>query len=243
MKSSKGTIAVLLIIIVVLSLILADKFISSTNPEENYWDVADIEIADDFDTSNLEEELSYIPQVIVQRFNDRHWSIKLDQARIDEYNKTSLTSNAIGVSKIQLLQIWASDSSVIIHEMGHFYHLEISVKYGDRIIDCFQKEGDTVIYEGETGYSAMNEIEYFACFFEFYLKNLDNKEVMEGLKERKPETFEMFEELRANDWYIRGDRLSRFIVQQTQYSLISSEIEKYFGKDAYIQSMKEFYSN
>ena len=235
-------IYILALIEAVLITFIGIKFIEKTNPQENYWETANIEIAEDYQVDSLEEELAYIPQQIVQRFNDRHWKITLDESQIDQYNAEN-NKTAVGVTFLSGRKIVVSRNSEIAHEMGHFYHFEMAEDYDSRIRDCYEKEGKTVICEGMTGYSAMNHIEYFASFFDYYIKNLDNKEAMDLLKERKPDTFELFEELRANNWNIKENRIERFIVQITPFSSYIQSREQYFDYNEYIKSMEEFINN
>lgn len=219
-------------------LIIGIEFYDNTKPQEDYWESANILCEEGFSFEQFKEEFEYIPQPIVQRFNDRNWSIILGDSKMKEY-KMKTGRSIGGCTDFDTNIIWTKLGIGIIHEMGHFYHNEIFNEYGERILECYEAEGNTKINEATTNYSMISCIEYFPEFFSYYLRNYDNKEVMESLKERKPMTFALFEELREKNWCISDNRMDRLLLQLEPEKTGKTELQKFISSE----NISEKYQN
>lgn len=142
------------------------------------------------------EETIKIPPVILDRFEDTDWSLTIGNDYILQWeDEHDVGGSIVGLTVYTNKAIYVCSVSSVVHEFGHFLHSQLG--YPQTIDSLYQKEAKNVnLVIGD--YALTNEMEYFAEFFESWIRASDDR--LQELKDAAPETFAYFEALEASGW-------------------------------------------
>lgn len=141
-------------------------------------------------------ELQKLPEPVLSDFEDAGWTYIIDFAYLREFSKRQ-GMECIGVASYSSQKIYVSDPSATIHEFGHF--LDWALDFPPQHEALFGAEAQTAV-SVLRDYSTTNSHEYFADYFAFWVRNRENTEKMEQLRDVSPDTFSYFAELEAGGW-------------------------------------------
>lgn len=149
--------------------------------------------------------LSKVPSEILDIFDAKDWTFKIDNSEIAKYNYEN-SSSAVGLCSYMDKTIYVNCQNPTVHEFGHFIDYATDGVVG--LDKLFTKEGsafEEFVMNGISSYyygkyDVANSAEYFAEYFEKYINYKSDDKVMENLKKATPETFEYFSNLESNGW-------------------------------------------
>ena len=140
-------------------------------------------------------ELEYIPEPVLQSFEERGWSLRMDPeylARLSrEYGYTCVAATSYKDKTIYL-----SSADSLVHEFGHFLHYTLDFDKATETL--FQKEAREADFL--RAYARRNFREYFADCFAYWVENREDSAALALMWEQVPETCQYFMELEYGEW-------------------------------------------
>ena len=198
---------ILLVILTLLNLILAGLllckhqfnlrlFIQPSIESVTYEKVmVDYDIVRDYDV-----ELEKVPKVILQCFMGTGWQIVTDPEVVATKEYTN--EHWGGYTNYGEKEIVVISDGSLVHEFGHYLSWALNFpRYQSEVYIDEHKEVSKFI----GSYAATNSREYFACYFNFWLKADDEDKAI--AKELGPKTYAYFEELENNDWGLSTEQV------------------------------------
>lgn len=150
--------------------------------------------------SELEEalfDLKKIPESVLQLFREKEWTIHLGREYIQDWSERNGGFSAAALTSYKNKTCYIGADYAIPHEIGHF--LEYQLRKGTDRVTFPEKERNAS--EKVLGkYATSNDLEYFAEYFAYWIKNSSNAKKMNLLKDKTPETYAYFTALEANNW-------------------------------------------
>lgn len=151
-------------------------------------------------TSELDDalfDMKLVPEPVLQLFIDKEWTIHLGREYIEEWSKNNNDFKAAALTSYKKKTCFIGTTFGIPHELGHF--LEYQLRDGTNRITFTKAE--RLASEKVLGkYATSNDLEYFAEYFAFWVRNKTDAKKMNLLKDITPETYAYFEALEANNW-------------------------------------------
>lgn len=144
--------------------------------------------------SQFLESVADLPQVILDRFEDKGWKLVIGDDELLQWNAEN-GGNAVGLTKYADKAIYTRSITSVIHEFGHFLHDQLGRPLQvDKLFELEAEQARPVIGD----YAMTNESEYFAEIFEVWMKG--NEDKLQKLREAAPQTYAYFAQLEASGW-------------------------------------------
>lgn len=141
-------------------------------------------------------ELSRVPQPILHVFQSRGWSYVVDFEYLEQYSR-EIGITCIGLTDYSKKQVFVSEASSTLHEMGHFLHSVIGFP---KDVEALYQEEAPAAAKLLRQYALENSHEYFANCFAYWISYRDNVSRMERFQQTLPATYRFFAALEAEGW-------------------------------------------
>lgn len=173
--------------------IMTQEFIIAAPPM-----IDDYPIENNFDVnlSPYLEELTRVPEPIIQAFKDSGWKYAVDFDYISEFSQ-ELGTSVIGVCDYGARHIYVTEASATLHEFGHF--LDKNQGWVSRNTTYYADESQAA-GAFMRDYALTSAQEYYADYFVHWLRFQGNPEKLAMMKELTPQTFDYFSNLASNNW-------------------------------------------
>ena len=173
--------------------IMTQEFIIAAPPM-----IDDYPIENNFDVnlSPYLEELTRVPEPIIQAFKDSGWKYAVDFDYISEFSQ-ELGTSVIGVCDYGARHIYVTEASATLHEFGHF--LDKNQGWVSRNTTYYADESQAA-GAFMRDYALTSAQEYYADYFVHWLRFQGNPEKSAMMKELTPQTFDSFSNLASNNW-------------------------------------------
>lgn len=137
-------------------------------------------------------QVQLVPEEIRTRFKQGGWQFVIDYEYLNKLSEEYQTS-AIGVTNFSDKRIVVKRPDTILHEFGHY--LDWSLGF---ISDSVESEIKKAFMLRE--YARTSSREYFADYFEYWIVNHENIEMMNRIKNFTPMTYALFDSLEKHGW-------------------------------------------
>ena len=212
-----------------LAVLLLITISSWTTYYFKYFHSMNISCKDDFELNEYMAEIKKLPEEIQRSFILNQWSLSIaEEAFAEHYELTSRSS--IGMTSMDSRKIWVRDTDALLHEFGHYIQSTLNEDYNKKIKECYEKEGkqcfdnrslsDNVIrHISEAGqlypeleqYANVDDEEYFAQYFKYWLENRNDEKKMKLLQDKTPDTYKLFIELESSNWCTNNNTIVAII--------------------------------
>lgn len=138
-------------------------------------------------------ELRYLPDTVLNAFNEHGWKLVIDHEYTAKMGKLYNVS-CTGVTSYQERTIFVSEAGAVLHEFGHFIEGAL-LSFPARSQELFNAEAKDAPFRS---YAKTSSNEYFADYFAYLLTHSDGSKSMQLLKKSTPKTYEYFRSLTIN---------------------------------------------
>lgn len=138
-------------------------------------------------------ELRYLPDTVLNAFNEHGWKLVIDHEYTAKMGKLYNVS-CTGVTSYQERTIYVSEAGAVLHEFGHFIEGAL-LSFPARSQELFNTEAKDAPFRS---YAKTSSNEYFADYFAYLLTHSDGSKSMQLLKKSTPKTYEYFHSLTIN---------------------------------------------
>lgn len=141
-------------------------------------------------------QLDRLPDNILDTYVERGWDFVIDYDYLDKFSEER-GMDCIGVTSYGSKQIIVSSSEATIHEFGHF--LDKMLGFPAKHKELYQAEAEAarpILHD----YATTNQKEYFAEYFDYWIRWNSCPERMVKLQEATPLTYEYFMSLSQSNW-------------------------------------------
>lgn len=137
-------------------------------------------------------QIQRVPEEILARFKQDEWQYIVDFEYFDELSK-EYQVNAIGATSFKAKKIIVKRPDATLHEFGHYLDWGLGF-----VSDSVESEIKKAFMLRE--YARTSCREYFADYFEYWIVNHDDIEMMNRIKNFTPETYALFNSLERHEW-------------------------------------------
>ena len=137
-------------------------------------------------------QIQRVPDAILANFKENGWQYIIDCDYLDKLNQ-EYHANAIGATVFKEKVIIVKRSDTTLHEFGHYLDWRLGF-----VSDSLKDEMKKAFMLRE--YARTSCREYFADYFEYWIVNHDNIEMMNRIKNFTPKTYALFNSLEKHGW-------------------------------------------
>lgn len=156
---------------------------------------------DDVDVNSYIVELSHIPAELREAFKSDGWVCYVDFNRIAEL-EDQLGVSCAGATNYLEETIYLGQPDAIAHEFGHF--LDSVLCFPEEHKQLFDQES-SVTSRLLGRYSTSDRYEYFAEYFDYWIRYRNCSDKMHRLEEVSPATYQYFLELESSNWGLKKE--------------------------------------
>lgn len=137
-------------------------------------------------------QVQLVPEEIRARFKQDRWQFVIDYEYLNKLSEEYQTS-VIGATSFSDKRITVKRPDAILHEFGHYLDWRLGF-----ISDSVESEIKKAFMLRE--YARTSSREYFADYFEYWIVNHEDVEMMNKIKNFTPMTYALFNSLEKHGW-------------------------------------------
>lgn len=178
-----------------LRCLMTEQFVMTPPPLLSEFPIA---VEEAVDVNDFLVELNRVPKSIRDAFREQNWSCRVQFDYLEELSREFHMSCG-GATNYGTKTVYLEQAQSAVHELGHFldYTLNFPAKH-ERLFQTENAGAAKVL----GSYSQRNSHEYFAEYFEFWIKNRTQSDRMRKLQAVSPATYQYFWGLEAANWIL-----------------------------------------
>lgn len=157
-----------------------------------------VSVEEAVDVNRYLVELNRVPKPILDAFKKKNWSCRVEFDYLEKLSR-EYGMTCAGATDYSANTIYLAQPQSTVHEFGHF--LDDLLNFPAKHEQLFQAESAGAA-KVLGSYSQRNSHEYFAEYFEFWIKNRTQSDRIRKLQAISPATYQYFWGLEAANWIL-----------------------------------------